>query len=790
MAYSANGKKLIIVESPSKCKTFSKILGKSYLCIASKGHLTEIDTKAFDINQWNSKPLKFKIISRQYKTVQQLKKYIATANEVILATDCDREGESIAWHICDLFHLSFERTKRLIFQEITPFAISSAIRNPSIINMNTVHAQMARQLSDLVIGYTISPMLWKYIGVYSKQSLSAGRCQTPTLKLIYDHYIEERKYYDDPENMKITHSVSSDFSLFSILDSSEERKSLISTKKSGNKISANLNHIFSNESDLILFLKSSYTFQHQIIDVNRYQKETTPPIPLITTSLQQLAAQYLQFSPKQTMKYAQTLYEKGHITYMRTDNPVYSDTFMSTINSFIQKQYGSEYVRGMYYSGGGTNSKSCKSSKKVKSQDAHEAVRPTQIHVTSVMESNEKRLYQFIRNHTLQSCMKNAIYDCIEVNISAPPIKQSSTQSKNHYISYAKRIFYPGYKIVSKNLINNSDEKPNNFDEEINKSQKTDYVGYDYINDCTKSLDLSNPTNIDWCSLNTTPNIKEFKVRYSEASIIKTLEKKGIGRPSTYTNLIETVQNRQYVKKQNIEGENKLVSYFSLFKSNPEIQTKRENLIIASQKNKLSVTNLGVVVSHFIYQSDFSNLFDYDYTKQMEQELDDIATGKLSKQLYIQKLHEVITKSLLLNQKTKLRKFEIEIDENHVYLFSRYGESIKNKKTKQTSGIQDKDIKKIDILGLLGLVEKKKENTSNIKIIKQFDVAEIIDESKKSSGRYIGIGKNLVKSGDCHITLKCGPYGHFLELTEIQKQTKQTNNKQNKQNQKFSIHFH
>jgi DNA topoisomerase I len=749
---SCHGKKLIIVESPSKCKTFNKILGKGYFCTASKGHLREIDTKSFDIHSWNKgegecEGIKFKIINRQYKTVKQLKQYIASCSEVILATDCDREGEAIAWHVCQLFDLPLQNTKRILFKEITPTAILQAVRNPSIINMNIVDAQLSRQISDLVIGYTISPLLWKYIGVYSKQSLSAGRCQTPTLKLIYDHYIGEYNYYNHPDNLKVQHHIKTDFLIDNIV------------------IHAKLNTYFESDKDTHSFLQKSFTFQHECTSIKECEKELTPPVPLITTSLQQLSAQYLHFSPKQTMMYAQTLYEKGFITYMRTDSPIYSDTFMDIVLSYIEETYGSEYKRDSYYSG----KISTHSSNKIKSQDAHEAIRPTKIHIVSALDGKENRLYQFIRNHTLQSCMTNAVYKTMDIIISAP--------INYTYHTVLKKLMFDGFKCVTKSL-----EIKTNTDTDTDTDTSVQYDNMShYINTvslpflCTRQKSIS------------VPCIKEYKPRFSESSIIKTLEKEGIGRPSTYTNLVETIQTRNYVNKENITGKTIVVSSFSLFDSISEVGKQEKNLEVGSQKNKLSISNLGIVVCRFLYESKFSPLFDYTYTRKMETSLDCIASGGLTKNQYLDYLHKDITEYIQYIDPKKVSKFQIVLNDKNIYMFSRYGESIKNTETKKTFGL--KSDTKIDLLPWIGIVKRpdgypdmniytscldtNKSSEDDKSTITIPEVEQLTDSTKHKDGKFIGYQPGTNYS----IYLKCGPYGYYLEIGETITVTKQLKTK-------------
>lgn len=698
------GKTLVIVESPSKCKTVTNILGKGYVCVASKGHIREVDTKAFNIKNWKDNDIPYKIIKRQYSTVSMLKKMILYADDVILATDCDREGESIAWHICNLFNLPLERTKRLRFSEITKSAITSSIRCPSIVDMNVVDAQKTRQLLDLVIGYTVSPVLWKYIGVFSKKSLSAGRCQTPALKLIYEHYKKERNYYDNKDNLQIHHKV---VSTFQLKDHNDVKQ-----------FTAKLNKPINDTSILSSFMDQSKIFKSNIISSKLYKREAPAYTPLITTTLQQRAGLYLHFSPKQTMKLAQTLYEKGHITYMRTDNPSYSNTFTTTLKSYIKSTYGVEYVRDKIYIG----------KRKTKSQDAHEAIRPTKIDVTTVMTNNERKLYSFIRNHTLKTCITSTKYDCLKIELSAP--------NKLTYCAAFENMTFDGFQIISK-------EKDN--EDILDASYKLDNISYHDMINVVKSKDYVNILRVHTQS---SPECKAFSPRFTESSIIRELESLGIGRPSTYTNIIETIQTREYVEKQDVTGVFLECTEFSLFDSNSEVKTNMKKMNVGEQTNKLSVTNLGYIVCDYLYKSPFQNIFDYTYTKNMESQLDNIENGSQNMGSFLSAFHSDFQEKIDEISSSKIQKFKVQLNPSYVYTYSRYGETIQNIETKESFGLKNNN--DFDLHAIY-------ENNSSHLLTETIESLQ--DRSKQSSGTCIGIHPEL----QTKIYVKCGPYGHYLQ---------------------------
>lgn len=667
-------KTLIIVESPSKCKTIQNILGPQYKCIASKGHIMEINTRKFDINTWNTDDIHYKQITRQKKTIEMMRKEINQTHDIILATDCDREGETIAWHICLLFHLNIHTTKRIRFQEITPTSILQAVRNPSIIHIHTVDAQKTRQLLDLAIGYTFSPLLWKYIGVYSKQSLSAGRCQTPALKLIYDHYLKERDYYNS-EKSSTSYLQYSIESTFHIHMDNMDTPSLDKYKNTNNKIVGKMKTNIKDKQHVIEFLKESKYFHHKIVSWNKTQRENPSKTPLITTSLQRLASKALGLSPKQTMKCAQSLYEKGYITYMRTDQAKYSDTFLKDITHFITDKYGEKYLKQFLQSNTIIESKHDNKKKKInngngkqKTQDAHEAIRPTNIHVASAMTGNEQRLYQCIRRHTLQSCMLSPKFDCIHIDISAP---------FDHLYSCKKeKIFFKGYYIISETNYRQDDNH--------NMNNNDDDVSYEHLNELCNQLHDIKTLSFSRINTNTEPHFIEFKKRYNDSSLILELEKKGIGRPSTFTNIIDTLLKRNYIIKRNMESMEIMVTSFSLQSNDSEIVYENKNLIVFEQFNRLCLTNLGYVVCKFLYDFECRSLFEYEYTGTLENELDEIARGDTNMNTTLSNTYEFIKRHSV--DKKNITKFEIDLDKENQYsfLFLNTGECIRKKGTKDT----------------------------------------------------------------------------------------------------------
>ena len=525
---------LVIVESPSKCKTIEGYLGDKYRVIATCGHFRSLN----DLSQITiGDDIKIKYSISKPKVLKQLKEEIMLSKRVILATDNDREGEAIAWHICDACKLPFD-TPRIIFHEITKDAIQKAILSPTVIDMTKVNSQKSRQILDLYIGFTISPILWKYI----QHKLSAGRCQTPALNMLY-----EREQLIRSQTFDTKYKV---IGFFSIMN--------IEFKLVGNI----------EKEEVIPFLEECKRINQneQFIIEKRDTREVSysPPSILITSTLQQRASQILGMSPKQTMICAQTLYENGLITYMRTETSAYSLSFIEKINKQICLQYGKEYV--------GTPCSNV---------DTHEGIRVTELKIDKVdFDQNVNRLYEFIHKHTFQSCMSTAIYmqTPYEITISNP-----KNYIMRYVSSYAK---FEGWKIKS-----NTDKE-------------------------NHSMSFLK-TKVKYTSIIAKEQCEDLLLHYTEAQLINRLEKENIGRPSTYTSILDSIE--KYITKGRIETKNLSLTHYTL---SDNIVIENENKCI-EEKNKLQITDLGEKVVLFCYKY-FDSLFDYSYTKEMELFLDNV----------------------------------------------------------------------------------------------------------------------------------------------------------------------
>ena len=692
---------LVIVESPAKCKKIEEYLGPGYKCVASFGHLREL-TSLKNIDFENNFEPTYTIIDNaiKKKQIDFLKKEIKNANDVILSCDSDREGEAISWHISMLFNLDVKKTKRIVFNEITESALQKAIKNPSRINMNIVHAQQARQILDLLVGFQVSPMLWKYISKNSENSLSAGRCQTPALRLIYDNQKEINE-----ANEKIKYNISGFFTNMNI------QFELTSQGK------------FETKDDVVDFLDGSAEFDHIYTCSKPVIVFKKPPEPLTTSRIQQTASNELHFSPKETMKVCQSLYEGGYITYMRTDSKRYSKEFIDSTKNYIIRNYEEKYINENINDLANNEEKNVSSDL---AQEAHEAIRPTNISLKDLPEntdSKEKRMYKLIWENTLESCMSSSSFYSITANILA---------FNNFKFSYTSELInFPGWKIVSKKYIN-----------EINQDNKT----YNYLQTIKQNQVVLYKKIISKATLTNT------KSHYTEARLVQLLEEKGIGRPSTFAMLIDKIQERGYVKREDIKGKEINCSDYELENGEIyEIETKRE---FGNEKNKLVLQPLGLIVMEFL-EKNFNDLFNYDYTKQMEDDLDKITQGNKVWYELCKDCNDQI--SILIDNLKDESKLEIKIDENNSYVIGKYGPVIKSTTVVdgKNATIFNKVIKDVDI--------HKLENGD-------YKLEDILDTNYKRK-QY-----NLGKYQGHDVILQKGKFGLYISWDKNTKTLKELGN--------------
>ena len=703
---------LVIVESPAKCKKIEEYLGPGYKCVASYGHLREIPSlKNIDIEN-NFNPT-YTVIDNaiKKKQIEILRKEIKNAHEVILSSDGDREGEMCSMSIIELFKLPLN-TKRITFNEITESAIQCAIKNPRTINMDIVHAQQARQILDILVGFKISPMLWKFITKPKgkEHSLSAGRCQTPALRLIYDNDEDIKK--------------------------SEERKVYNTTGYFTNSnIAFDLSPQGKHESEdeITDFLDGSADFSHIYNCSQPVKVYRKPPEPFTTSRIQQVASNELHYAPKETMRICQLLYEGGYITYMRTDSKTYSVEFLDTVKEYITTTYaeGEKYVSENIDSMTLHEPKKRKNNDKVVPQDkdihrqeAHEAIRPTNISLCELpenMDNKEKRMYKLIWENTLESCMTSASFHSVTANIS------SFQEMKFVYTS--ELIDFPGWKIVAKKYSIENNE-------------------YHYLQQIKQN------SVIPYKKICARVSIKGTKQHYTEARLVQLLEEKGIGRPSTFSSLVDKIQERGYVKKEDVKGNELICKDYELENDEIcEIETKRE---FGKEKSKLVLQPLGSVVIEFL-KKHFNDLFEYNYTYLMEESLDKIAKGEQEWVALCDKCNKEIDN--LVDGLKDESKIEIKIDENNTYMIGKYGPVIKC--VEEVEGKEEIKFKPI-----------KKE--VDIKLLEKgnFTVEDIIDTNKTTKSQYI-LGQHNGKD----VILRKGKFGLYISWGENSKTLKELGNR-------------
>lgn len=599
-------KSLVIVESPAKCKKIQSYLGNGFIVKASFGHFREISKDLKSIND-NYIP-KFTIASGKQKVVNELKKYISS-NTVYLATDDDREGEAIAWHICDYFNLSIADTPRIIFHEITKTAIQKAIQYPTRLDMNKVNAQFARQVLDLIVGFTVSPLLWKAIprDTYTG-TLSAGRCQTPALRLVYDR---EKEIKASPGEM-----------IYSVIGVFLKTNTEFQLESADSKA---LDTFLSDKENVETFLEDNGEHEHEFRKYPTKATKHSPPNPFTTSTLQQQSNSECRMKPSQTMKVAQTLYEQGYITYMRTDNPRYSSEFIHKCSSYIQKKYGDEYccIRDeIVLGGGGTKSKNA--------QEAHEAIRPTNITTLpdSIKTPQEKKLYQMIWRNTVASCMANATGTQIRATITSPLESPMA-----YFTTKQEQLVFAGWKIVYEDIQTNEKYK---YIERMREKQRVAY----------KKIKAS-------------PTLKHSKLHYTEARLVQLLEKNGIGRPSTFSSLVQKIQQRNYVNVENISGKKVKCSYYTL----TDELVEEEKDFEFNEKNKLNIQSLGEKVINYLMETPVRSLFEYTYTSRLESQLDEIANGRTEWKSVVRECDELLKKYVEpMKQQAKIESDKSKID--------------------------------------------------------------------------------------------------------------------------------
>lgn len=565
-------KNLVIVESPAKARTISQFLGSDFNVVSSFGHIRDLPKKGIGVDVAKNFEPTYEVSPDKTKVVSGLKRD-AKGHDVWLATDEDREGEAIAWHITEILKIDPAKTKRIVFHEITKPAIERAIEKPRTLDMKLVDAQQARRVLDRLVGYELSPVLWKKV----RTGLSAGRVQSVAVRLIVEREREIRAF-----NAEVSYKVTANFDV------------------GKDELPAELNNKLASKDKAHKFLTDITNADFKVASVEQKPGKKIPGPPFTTSTLQQEASRKLGYSVRQTMTLAQRLYENGHITYMRTDSTNLSPIAVDAINKYVSSTYGNKYSKAQQYK-----------TKDASAQEAHEAIRPTAVaKLEAGNDSQQTKLYKLIWQRAVASQMTAA-----EVLKTEVVIDISNRDEK--FIATGEVISFDGYLKVY------GGGKEDKILPGVETGQKLELKRVDAVENYTRPA-----------------------ARYSEAALVKKLEALGIGRPSTYAPTISTVQDRGYVEKTDLAGEERIINSLSLDKGS--ISEHSETVITGADKNKLVPTHVAEVVTDFLLKH-FTDIVDYDFTARAEENFDNIADGKIGWQKmlaeFYKDFHPLVEKS-------------------------------------------------------------------------------------------------------------------------------------------------
>ena len=551
-------KNLVIVESATKAKTIEKILGQDFKVVSCVGHISDLPVKELGVDVENDFKPKYIIPTEKKPVIKDLKKYVSESDKVWLASDEDREGEAIAWHLYENLNLTNKDYDRIVFHEITKNAILAALDSPREINYNLVNAQQARRVLDRLVGYELSPVLWRKV----KTGLSAGRVQSVSVRLIVEKEREIKNF--------LTNSTYKSIGTFK--------------NSSGVNLKAELNNKFDSAEEVKVFLQKNINSTYTVSNVEKKPAKKSPTPPFTTSTLQQEASRKLGFGVTRTMSTAQKLYEAGLITYMRTDSVTISEEAKSSILSKIESKYGDSYVNLRNYK-----------NKNKSAQEAHEAVRPTDISVEDISSDyDQQRLYQLIWRRTISSQMSDAQIERTVVNIDSKSFDEI-------FIARGEVIKFDGFLRVYNEGTDDETQEEKGILPQLNVNE-----------------------NLDLINIISRESFSRPPSRYTEASLVKKLEELGIGRPATYATTISTIQNRGYVSKGDNEGQER--TYKSIELKNGDIIESTSTEKTGSNKGKLVPTDIGIIVNDFLVDN-FNNILDYGFTAEVEKSFDKIAEG-------------------------------------------------------------------------------------------------------------------------------------------------------------------
>jgi DNA topoisomerase-1 len=651
---------LLIVESPSKCAKIESFL--PCCCISSKGHLRELKV----LPKPGEEPV-FEIIEEKKTHLESMRKVIKkyAVKDIYIATDDDREGEAIAWHICQIFGLPVDSVKRIIFHEVTKVALEKAVSTPGLINMALVRAQQARQVLDLTVGFRVSPVLWKYLYRNRESSLSAGRCQTPALRLVYDNHREEKEITQ-------TYKVGGLFF--------------------GKKVLFELTKEMDSQSAVLALLEGSKGFRYELLKEKLVKKDVMEgaPRPYHTSGLLQAASSQLRMSPKEVMSGCQQLYQDGHITYMRTESQQFCAEYLAEVRGFIERGFGAPYVGEL---------------DRLENRDSgnpHEAIRVTHLEVRKIEGVRVGKLYELIWRNSVASCMAAYRGEQTSLYISSP-------LAGTFYVNRVDVPIFMGWRGLDSNV-------------DVVKEQT---AGAALV------LYMKSQKEVICQRVSAEVAIHGKKTHYTEATLIKRLEDVGIGRPSTFASLVETLIDRGYVKKGDIEGTTIAVTEYVL--EGGLIQETAIEKKVGGEKGKLVIQPIGIVVAEFLTEH-FGSLFAYDYTREMELDLDKIALSDQGSKDICKECNDEIER---LIQPVEKRRFVIK-DSSDVVVFGRYGLMIQSEGSKTCRTVREG----IDI-GRLNRGE--------------YTLDELVEKKEsRVIGEYLGSAVSIAK----------GPFGWFVSYKE------------------------
>ena len=565
-------KNLLIVESPAKAKTIEKILGDEFEVRSCYGHIRDLEKVDMGIDLKNKFAPRYTVPSEKEKVVKELKSMSKKAKEVWLASDEDREGESISWHLAEVLGLDPKKTKRIVFHEITAPAIKKAVANPRFINMDLVDAQQARRILDRIVGFELSPVLWRKIGM--QRSLSAGRVQSVAVRLIAEREREINQFL--PESV---------FKISALFTAPDINKKKVKFKAEGPQK-------MTTASSAEKFLEQCKGAKYTVKDIAVKDGKRTPSAPFTTSTLQQEASRKLGYSVSKTMLLAQKLYESGKITYMRTDSISLSETAVDAIKAEINSSFGDKYYQPRKFKNKNENA-----------QEAHEAIRPSYMNESKVDDADLNRLYELIWKRTIASQMSDAQFEKTTAKIEISTNKETLTAS-------GEVMKFDGFLKV---YLESNDEED---EEDVNAEGEESLLP-----------PLAKGQVLDFLEMTGLERFSRPTARFTEASLVKKLEELGIGRPSTYAPTISTIMKRNYVEKREKEGIKRIYQILTLTNKD-EIKQAEAFEITGAEKNKLSPTDLGLVVTDFL-KLHFSKVMDFNFTAKIEGEFDEIAAGKL-----------------------------------------------------------------------------------------------------------------------------------------------------------------